>query len=495
MHGGGCVLGDIGTHDIFCRALCHDTGATVFSLDYRLAPEHPFPAAVEDTVAALQWLSREAEAMGLDASRIAVAGDSAGGGLAAVALHETKGELAAPVRAQALIYPALDLRGRLPSRKVLAEQFPIPREMIGWFFDRYFGLAWPFTDPRAIPSLYEDYSGLPPALIVTAGHDPLRDEGQEYAMRLADAGVPVEYDCREGTIHGFMNMGRVLRGRAWLGPRTASRHGSAARLHELSIYPPIRLRFERTASASMTRKRRDFEVSRHACAGVCAAGDLASQRLRRLPSAGRQRRHDRGFARHPLLRAHFPSCATDLHLVATVYNTLGLNDCPAFGVGRHHRGGHEAALRRAHRHPQRPALFHHGLRSRPAAPPKRARPSRAGGLEFTERASIDVGLMDLMHRPYRELTIDRDTIYRFKAGNPVFMLEAPDGSRYAMQAYAQIVDKSLAYAGLPALGNRLKLPSGWRYTTLTPETDLVLGAKGTATVVQDELENTYQKLD
>jgi hypothetical protein len=119
----------------------------------------------------------------------------------------------------------------------------------------------------------------------------------------------------------------------------------------------------------------------------------------------------------------------------------------------------------------------------------------AGALKFTERASIDVGLMDLMHRPYRETTINRDTIYRFKAGNPVFLLEAPDGSRYAMQAYSQIVDKSLDYAGLPALGSRLKLPSGWRYTTLTPETDLVLGAKGTATVVQDELENTYQKLD
>ena len=229
-HGGGCVLGDIGTHDIFCRALCHDTGATVFSLDYRLAPEHPFPAAVEDTVAALQWLSREAEAMGLDPSRIAVAGDSAGGGLAAVALHETKGALAAPVCAQALIYPALDLRGRLPSRKELAEQFPIPRNMIDWFFDRYFGTAWPFTDPRAIPSLYEDYSGLPPALIVTAGHDPLRDEGQEYAMRLADAGVPVEYDCREGSIHGFMNMGRVLRSaHDWGRKRIAS--WLAARLH------------------------------------------------------------------------------------------------------------------------------------------------------------------------------------------------------------------------------------------------------------------------
>lgn len=217
VHGGGCVLGDIETHDVFCRTLCHDTGATVFSLDYRLAPEHPFPAAVEDTVAALTWLSHEAD--GIDPTRIAVAGDSAGGGLAAVALHETKGELKAPVRAQALIYPALDLRGRMPSRTELAEHFPIPREMIGWFFDHYFGIAWPSTDPRAIPSLYEDYTGLPPALIITAGHDPLRDEGEDYGKTLAAAGVPVEYECCEGTIHGFMNMGRVLR----------SSHGRARR--------------------------------------------------------------------------------------------------------------------------------------------------------------------------------------------------------------------------------------------------------------------------
>jgi acetyl esterase len=211
MHGGGCVIGDLETHDIFCRTLCHDTGATVLSLDYRLAPEHPFPAAVEDTVAALTWLLHEAAALGLDAERIAVAGDSAGAGLAAVALHETKGQLAAPVRGQALIYPALDLRGRLPSRKELANQFPIPREMIEWFFNHYFGTAWPIADPRAIPALYEDYTGLPPALIITAGHDPLRDEGTEYAQRLAADGVPVEYECYEGTIHGFMNMGRVLR--------------------------------------------------------------------------------------------------------------------------------------------------------------------------------------------------------------------------------------------------------------------------------------------
>ena len=228
MHGGGCVIGDLDSHDIFCRTLFHDTGATVFSLDYRLAPEHPFPAAVEDTVAALIWLSQEAPSLGIDAGRIAVVGDSAGGGLAAVALHETKGQLAAPVCAQALVYPALDLRGRLPSRMALADHFPIPRDMIEWFFNHYFGTAWPIDDPRAIPALYQDYSGLPPALIITAGHDPLRDEAAEYAERLSAAGVPVDYECYEGSIHGFMNMGRVLRGAyrrgrqrlaAWLGER------------------------------------------------------------------------------------------------------------------------------------------------------------------------------------------------------------------------------------------------------------------------------------
>jgi acetyl esterase len=232
MHGGGCVIGDLETHDIFCRALCHDTGATVLSLDYRLAPEHPFPAAVEDTVAALRWLSHGSPSLGIDPRRIAVAGDSAGAGLAAVALHETKGQLAAPIRAQALIYPALDLRGRLPSRKQLADQFPIPREMIEWFFNHYFGTAWPIADPRAIPALYQDYTGLPPALIITAGFDPLRDEGADYAETLRAAGITVEYQCYEGTIHGFMNMGRVLRGAhdrarkrlaAWLSERLHSR--------------------------------------------------------------------------------------------------------------------------------------------------------------------------------------------------------------------------------------------------------------------------------
>ena len=231
FHGGGCVLGDVDTHDILCRTLCHDTNTAVFSVDYRLAPEHPFPAAVEDAVAALLWLSHEADMLGLDPERIAVAGDSAGGGLAAIALHETKDRLAAPARAQLLLYPALDLRGRLPSREALAHQFPIPRDMIYWFFNHYFGTAWPIADPRAIPALYEDYAGLPPALILTAGHDPLRDEGAEYADRLAASGVPVEYACYEGTIHGFMNMGRILRRAHGWGRKTMAAW-LMARLHD-----------------------------------------------------------------------------------------------------------------------------------------------------------------------------------------------------------------------------------------------------------------------
>lgn len=211
MHGGGCVVGSIDTHDTLARTLCHDTRATVISLDYRLAPEHPFPAAVEDTVAALAWLAREAPRHGLDPMRLAVIGDSAGAGLSAVAVNENRGRLAGEVRAQVLIYPALDLKGRLPSRRIHAATFPLPATMIEWFHMQYFGLAWPITDPRAAPLLYADYTGLPPALIVTAGLDPLRDEAFEYGAHLARAGVPVEHlDC-EGTIHGFMNMGRILR--------------------------------------------------------------------------------------------------------------------------------------------------------------------------------------------------------------------------------------------------------------------------------------------
>lgn len=231
FHGGGGVLGDIDTHDPLCRTLCHDSGATVFSVGYRLAPEHPFPAAVDDAIAALRWLSREAPDLALDPARIAVAGDSAGGALAVVALHETKGLLEAPAAAQLLIYPALDLHARQPSRRELIDQFPLPEEMLHWFFNHTYGNAWPIADPRAVPALYQDCAGLPPTLIVTAGYDPLRDEGAAHAKKLEAADVPVEYLCYEGTVHGFMNMGRMLktahrttrtRIRSWLVERLAT---------------------------------------------------------------------------------------------------------------------------------------------------------------------------------------------------------------------------------------------------------------------------------
>jgi hypothetical protein len=189
-----------------------------------------------------------------------------------------------------------------------------------------------------------------------------------------------------------------------------------------------------------------------------------------------------------------PIVRDGLHLEATVYNTLGLNDCPAdvwdsiTEEAMKQRFGAITVLLNGPRYFLMDSITAEGAT-------KAGEKIDAGGLALTERASIDVGLFDLLHRAYRQTTIDRDTTYLFRAGSPIFMLEAPDGARYVMQAYAQIVDKTLTYNDLPALAARLKLPSGWRYTTMALEKDLVAGAAGKATVVQDDLENTYQKLD
>lgn len=189
-----------------------------------------------------------------------------------------------------------------------------------------------------------------------------------------------------------------------------------------------------------------------------------------------------------------PVIRDGLHLEATVYNTLGLNDCPAAiwdGIADKDlkpRFGAMMVLMNGPRYFLMDSITASGSTAG-------GKQIEIDGLGLTERASIDLGLLDLLHRPYRDTTIKRDTIYRFEAGRPVFMLEGADGSRYVMQAYAQILDKSLSYADLPNLGARLKLPPGWRYTTMVPDHDLTLGAQGTATVVQDDLDNTYQKLD
>ena len=189
-----------------------------------------------------------------------------------------------------------------------------------------------------------------------------------------------------------------------------------------------------------------------------------------------------------------PVVRRGLHLTATVYNTLGVNDCPAAvwdkitEAAMKRRFGALKVMLNGPRHFVMDAISAVGDTAA-------GKTVEAAGLSLTARATIDVGLFDLRSRPYRERTIARETRYVFKAGKPVFLLVRPDGARYAMQSYAQIVDKSLSYADLPTLGGRLKLPAGWRYETMTPDTDLVLGARGNATVVQDDLDNTYQKLD
>lgn len=182
------------------------------------------------------------------------------------------------------------------------------------------------------------------------------------------------------------------------------------------------------------------------------------------------------------------------HFVATVYNTLGENDCPPAiwdTITEAEMKKRFDAFRVVLNGPR------HFVMDRIIASGTTAegKTIEAGGLKLTERATIDLGLFDLRHEPYRERTILRDTHYVYEAGKPVFTLLAPDGERYAMQAYAQIVDKSLDYDELPKLGERLKLPQGWRYEVMVPKFDLVLGAKGEATVIQDNLEDTYQKID
>jgi len=189
-----------------------------------------------------------------------------------------------------------------------------------------------------------------------------------------------------------------------------------------------------------------------------------------------------------------PIVREGLHLKATVYNTLGLNDCPASvwdAITEDAMKRRFAAVTVLMNGPR----FFLMDQITASGVTKAGETIDVDGLRLTERATIDIGLLDLLHRPYREAIIDRDTVYLFKAGRPVFMLQAPGGSRYVMQAYAAIIDKTLTYDELPALGAKLKLPSGWTYSSMVPDKDLILGAAGKATVVQDDLDNTYQKLD
>jgi acetyl esterase len=210
FHGGGWVIGDLDTHDTLCRTLANEAACVVVAVDYRMGPEHRFPGAPDDCLAAARWVHAQAGELGIDASRIALGGDSAGGNLAAVvalALRDA-GDAFSPVL-QLLIYPATDMRAVAPSHTLNGDGYLLTRETIAWFRGHYMGDA-PLADWRASPLLHAQLGGLPPALVLTAGYDPLRDEGRQYADALSAAGTPTQYICFERQIHGFILMGRVL---------------------------------------------------------------------------------------------------------------------------------------------------------------------------------------------------------------------------------------------------------------------------------------------
>ena len=210
FHGGGWVIGDRDTHDSLCRQLCNASGCAIVSVDYRMGPEHRFPAAVDDCVAATCWVREQATALQLDAARLAVGGDSAGGNLAAVVCLALR-EAGQPLPAfQLLIYPATDMRMVAPSHQTNGEGYLLTRETMHYFRSHYIPDAARWSDWRASPLLAPDLRGLPPALVLTAGYDPLRDEGRQYADALSAAGCATQYVCFERQIHGFMPMGRVI---------------------------------------------------------------------------------------------------------------------------------------------------------------------------------------------------------------------------------------------------------------------------------------------
>jgi acetyl esterase len=201
FHGGGYVAGDIEVADEPCRILCRHGGVDVLSVGYSLAPEHPFPAALDDGAAALEWAQAHAGALGADPLRVAVGGDSAGGNLAAIAARESS------VRPclQLLVYPAADMESELPSMELYGEGFYLTRADRDWYHGHYHRDG-PSDDPRARPLRAGKLAGLAPAIVVTAAFDPLRDEGEAYAAALREAGTPVLLRRVPGLIHGFMNM-------------------------------------------------------------------------------------------------------------------------------------------------------------------------------------------------------------------------------------------------------------------------------------------------
>ena len=210
FHGGGWVIGDLDTHDVVCRTLANAARCVVLSVEYRKAPEAPFPAAVDDAFAAAQYAAVQAETLGIDATRLAVGGDSAGGTLATVVALLARDAPGPAIAFQLLIYPVIDLRMQFPSIDRNGEGYLLTKEAMRYFRRHYLQRAEDWTDWRASPLLAASLAGLPPAFVLTAGYDPLLDEGRAYADRLAREGVTTEYCNYPDMVHGFITMGRVL---------------------------------------------------------------------------------------------------------------------------------------------------------------------------------------------------------------------------------------------------------------------------------------------
>ncbi|MDT5337156.1 MAG: acetyl esterase [Mycobacterium sp.] len=206
FHGGGFVVGDLETHDDLCRLMCRDAGVHVLAIDYRLAPEHPAPAAIEDCYAAYRWALEHAAELGADPSRIAVGGDSAGGNLSAVVCQLARTDGIDLPALQLLLYPATNFAADTRSKTLFADGYFLTKKDMDWFRDNYLGgSSLDTADPRISPLLADDLAGLPPAMVLTGGFDPLRDEGNQYADALAAAGVPVDHRQFGPLVHGFAN--------------------------------------------------------------------------------------------------------------------------------------------------------------------------------------------------------------------------------------------------------------------------------------------------
>jgi acetyl esterase len=209
FHGGGWVIGDLDTHDVVCRTLCNAARCAVFSVEYRKAPEAPFPAAVDDCWSALTTIASGADILKIDSKQIAVAGDSAGGNLATVMALMARDAGGPAISFQVLIYPGVDQRMKHPSIERNAVGYLLTKKSMEYFRGHYLPDEKDWLDWRASPLLAKSLAKLPPAYVITAGFDPLVDEGKEYAERMQKEGVPVEYKNHPDMVHGFITMGRV----------------------------------------------------------------------------------------------------------------------------------------------------------------------------------------------------------------------------------------------------------------------------------------------